>query len=173
MKKNVILSISAVIMQVFRVGIALIASLQILLFVATLIKSLPVKEIINQSESLIFNQSGFQIYELTASSPWLAFFIILQNLIILILLFNILGFGIDIVKNIHSLKTFAMDNIKAFEKISQLSVLLVIFRLIKLSPEKISVGIEFNYVFLAFGAIILTQVFKEGHRLLKENELTV
>jgi len=28
-------------------------------------------------------------------------------------------------------------------------------------------------LFLAFGAIILTQVFKEGHRLLKENELTV
>lgn len=173
MKKNVILSASAIIMQVFRVLIALIASLQILIFIGSLLNNLSLEKLIIQSQELLSNQSGLGIIDLTTISPWLAFFIVLQYLIILILLFNILGYGIDIVKNIHSLKTFTKDNISAFYKISQLSVLLVIIKFIKLSPDKIGLGIEFNYVFLAFGAIILTQVFKEGHRLLQDNELTI
>ncbi|WP_375579808.1 hypothetical protein ABWH96_01635 [Marivirga tractuosa] len=173
MKKNVILSASAIIMQVFRVLIALIASLQILIFIGSLLNNLSLEKLIIQSQELVSNQSGLSIIDLTTISPWLAFFIVLQYLIILVLLFNILGYGIDIVKNIHSLKTFTKDNISAFYKISQLSVLLVIIKFIKLSPDKIGLGIEFNYVFLAFGAIILTQVFKEGHRLFQDNELTI
>ncbi|WP_296621748.1 hypothetical protein [Marivirga sp.] len=173
MKKNVILSASAIIMQIVRVLIAVIASLQILIFIGSFTNSLSLDKLIVESQELVSNQDGFNIIDLTTISPWLAFFIVLQNLIILVLLFNILGYGNDIVKNIHSLKTFTKDNIKAFDKISQLSVLLVIVKFIKLSPDKIGIGIELNYVFLAFGAIILTQVFKEGHRLLTENELTV
>ncbi|HEY9885807.1 MAG TPA: DUF2975 domain-containing protein, partial [Vampirovibrionales bacterium] len=88
-------------------------------------------------------------------------------------LFSILGFGIDIIKNIRKNRTFSGLNIKAFDKISQLAVILFFVQFLKLTPNRLGIAIEFNYLFLAFGTIILTQVFKEGHRLLEENELTV
>lgn len=173
MQKNIILSISAVFMQIFRLVIALFAVIQIVVVLVYYFKSASLNEIIGQIQSFSVQYEGLNIYELTTSSPWLAFFLLLHNVTILLLLFIMLGQGIRIVKNIHSLKTFTIDNIKAFNRISQIAILLIIINFIKLSPDKIAVGIEFNYIFLAFGAIILTQVFKEGHRLLEDNELTV
>jgi hypothetical protein len=173
MKKNIILSISVVFMQIARILIAIIASLQVVIFVGALIKNTPISEIIIQNGDLLINQNGLSIFELTRNSPWLSFLIILQNIGVLMVVFTILGYCINIVRNIHSVKTFTIDNVNAFHKISQLSIILILIKLIKLSPDKIGLGIDFSYIFLAFGAIILTQVFKEGHRLLQENELTV
>jgi hypothetical protein len=173
MKNNIILSVSTVILQIFRVVISIGAAVQILIFIGASINNLAWEDVISVSESLVQTQSSYSLYELAVSNFWLAFFITLQNIVLIIILFQILGYGVDIIKNIHSLKTFTKDNIKAFSRISVLAIALVLVNFLKLSPERIGFTIEFSYVFFALAAIILTQVFKEGQRLLEENELTV
>ncbi|SMG52566.1 Protein of unknown function [Marivirga sericea] len=174
MKKNIILSGSLISMQILRILISLFAAIHVLIVVGFFINDLPMQEITSDFQSLIYNsKSGLQIQEFPESQHWLSFLLIVQSLSTLALLFSILGYGIDIIRNIGRKKTFTDLNIEAFDKVSQLAVILFFLQLLKLSPGRIGLAIEFNYLFMAFGAIILAEVFKEGHRLLEENELTV
>ncbi|WKV13418.1 DUF2975 domain-containing protein [Marivirga harenae] len=173
MKSNLILSISAALMQVARVVIALLAGLIIVMFIGSFVNDTIVLSEFLKSVSLSGTGSGHIVYNLREGNFWVSFFVIIQNLAILIVWFLILGYGKEIMINIKSIRTFAKDNVKAFSRISSLALLLVIIQFIALSPGKIGLKIEFSYVFFAFAAIILTQVFKEGQRLLEENELTV
>jgi len=174
MRKNVVLSVSTMIMQIIRVLISLSAAIQVVLLIGFFINDMPMQEIIPEFQKLIYNSNnGLQIQEFPENHHWLSYLLIAQNLLTLVLLFSILGYGIDIIKNIGKRKTFTDLNIEAFDKVSRLAVILFFLQLLKLSPGRIGLAIEFNFLFLAFGSIILTQVFKEGHRLLEENELTV
>lgn len=174
MKKNIILSASLVSMQILRVLISLFAAILVLIVVGSLINEFPMQENILEMQGLVFSDSnGLQVSELQETNQWLLYVILFQNLLTLALLFSILGYGVDIIRNIQRNKTFSKLTIKAFDKVSQFAVILFFVQFIKLSPDRVGIGFEFSYLFLAFGAIILTQVFKEGHRLLKENELTV
>lgn len=185
MKSNVILSISTALMQVARITIALIASIIILVFIGSFInESLDLIEIAESLSTSIIDsnfttyslkQGSFwlSVFALEERSFWLALFVILQKLLILIIWFQIFGYSKDVMNNIKSIKTFAKDNVMAFSKISRLAIGLLIIHFISLSPERISLSLKFDYLFFAFGAIILTQVFKQGQKLLDENELTV
>jgi len=173
MKKNLVLSSSLFAMQFIRILISLGAALHLVIFVGSFVNDYPVYQNIEELSSAFNNSGGAKILELSEMKNGLTYMIILQNLITLGLLFSILGYGVDIIRNIQRNKTFSESNIKAFQTVSRLAVILFFLQILKLSPDKIGIAIEFNYLFLAFGAIILNQVFKEGHRLLEENELTV
>ena len=174
MKKNIILSVGLFTMQILSILISLFAAILVLIFVGSLVNDFPLQENLLEIQSLVLNESGgLQLHELQTTNKWLLYVIIFQNLLTLTLLFSILGYGIGIIRNIQRNKTFSKPTINAFDKVSQLAIILFFVKFIKLSPIKVGIGFEFSYLFLAFGAIILTQVFKEGHRLLKENELTV
>jgi hypothetical protein len=173
MKSNIILSISTALMQVARVAIALLAAILILMFIGSFINdSINLPEFA-KSVSVLNIEPSHTLYTLKEGNFWLSVFVILQRLLILIAWFQILGYGRDIMNNIKSIKTFAKDNVIAFSKISGLAIWLLIIHFILLSPDRISLSIKFDYLFFAFGAIILTQVFKQGQKLLEENELTV
>lgn len=174
MKKNLVLSSSAFAMQFVRIIISLFAAIHVLIFVGSFTNDFPINQNINELKALVFsNPGGLKIHELSNENQWLSYTVILQNVITLSLLFAILGHGINIIRNIQHEKTFSKSNILAFDKVSQLAVILFVIQFLKLGPDKIGIGFEFSYLFLAFGAIILNQVFKEGHRLLEDNELTV
>ncbi|MGJ3234428.1 hypothetical protein [Marivirga sp.] len=173
MKSNIILSISTALMQVARVAIALLAGVLVVLVVGSFVNDSLTLSDLSFQVSFLDSESAHTIYTVAEDNFWISIIVIIQKLSVLIIWFQILGYGKDIVANIKSIKTFAKDNVKAFSNLSRLSIILLLIHIPTLSSGKIGIRLEFNYLFLAFAAIILTQVFKEGQNLMEENELTV
>ena len=173
MKNNTILSISTVVIQVARIAIATLAGLIIVVLIGSLINDPFSLSEFTSTVSIVNPGLSHALFGLKESNFWISVFVALQNLLILIAWFQLLGYGKTIISNIKSIKTFAKDNVKAFSNISKLAIFLLLIQLVTFSSEQISFSIGFSYVFFAFAAIILTQVFKEGQKLLEENELTV
>lgn len=148
MKKNIILSVSLVSMQILRILISLFAAVHVVIVMGFLVNDFPLQENIFGMQSLIFNNSdGLQIHELQTTNPWLLYVIIIKNLFTLAMLFSILGYGVEISRNIQQNRTFSKLTITAFDKVSQLAVILFFVQFIKLSTTKVGIGFEFSYLF--------------------------
>lgn len=128
-----------------------------------------------ESGQVIFNESpnAMSMNEFAQNNPVKFIFSLAQNLILLYFLYKIVANLKKVIKSINSLKTFAEGNIKAFQNISLYAFIIFCVQITKILPEKISLGFHFEPLIGAALAYVLAEVFKEGHQLMKESELTV
>jgi hypothetical protein len=176
MNKNVVLKFTTFIFSIGRVITALSIFALILLGTAAFFTEDFGAGMIFETGHLIFDRSGeanLGLSEYASTKPFQFVFSLLQNIVILFLVFKILGKLLKITRSIDNLKTFALGNAKAFHDISIYAFLIFCIQIIKILPEKISLGIHFEPLVAAALAFILSEVFKEGHQLMEDNELTV
>jgi hypothetical protein len=139
--------------------------------------------LIDEFESGIFYQSGqfiivqdtakMSMNEFARQMPVRFILTLLQNLFLLFFLHKIIVAFTKVIESISSLKTFTAANVKSFQNISLYTLIIFSIQLLKLSPDKIGFSIHFSTIIGSALAIILAEVFKEGQKLLEENELTV
>ena len=111
--------------------------------------------------------------EYARQMPLRFIFTLIQNLALLFYLYKITGELSSVIKSINSLKTFTSENILAFKNISLYAIIIFGIQSIIISPDKISFIVHFSTLVGSALAFILSEVFKEGQKLLEENELTV
>jgi hypothetical protein len=175
MNKNIVLKFTSITLKVFRVLIAV-------LFICSLILGLAAFGI-DEYESGIFFENGEVIFnkdsdkmsmnEYARQMPLRFIFTLIQNLALLFYLYKITGELSSVIKSINSLKTFTSENILAFKNISLYAIIIFGIQSIIISPDKISFIVHFSTLVGSALAFILSEVFKEGQKLLEENELTV
>lgn len=176
MKKNSVLKFTTFILSISRVLISLFFAILIIFGIASFINQDFAPGTILKTGNLIFDSPAnieLGMSEYAASKPIQFSFVLLQNMLLLVLIFQILGSILKVTRSINNPKTFAEENVKAFQKISLYSFLIFCVEIIRVSPDKISFGIHFEPLVASAFAFLLAEVFKEGHQLMKENELTV
>jgi hypothetical protein len=176
MNKNLVLKFTSVVFKISRILIALLFAFLLIIGIGAFINDDFGSGTIIRSGGMEFNspenvEEGLSSF--AKSNPVQFVFVILQNMAILVVLFNFFGSLLKIVRSINSLKTFAEGNIKAFKNVSVYAFTIFCLKLIEILPGKISFAIHFEPIVVAAFAFILAEVFKEGHQLLKDNELTV
>ncbi len=176
MNKNSVLKFTSIVFMMSRILIAVIFALLLILGIGAFINENFGSGTILRSGGIAFNSpenveeglSGF-----AKSNPVQFVFVILQNMAMLVVLFNFFGSLLKIIRSIDSLKTFAEGNIKAFKNVSLYAFIIFCLQLIEILPGKISFTIHFEPLLVSAFAFILAEVFREGHQLMKDNELTV
>ena len=89
----------------------------------------------------------------------------------------ILNEGLKVIRSIRSLATFKKKNIAAFRRMANVFLLLFFLYMFYLKQSGDGLAFTFslplNYLFAVIGCFILAEIFKEGNRLMEENELTI
>lgn len=176
MNKNSILKFTTMILSIGRIFIAFFFGILLIFGIGAFINDDFAPGTILKTGNLIFDSPAnieFGLSEYAASKPLQFSVVLVQNLVFLILVFNIFGSILKVTRSINNLKTFAEENVKAFKKISLFAFMIFSIQSIEIMPNKISFGVHFGPLIAAAFAFILAEVFKEGHQLLKDNELTV
>jgi len=175
MNKNVVLKFTLVVFTISRVLVALFFFCSLFIGLGAFV--------IQEYESGIFFESGkvilnntvdkMSMNEFARQMPIRYVFTLVQNLAVLFFLYKIIVALVRVIKSINSLKTFTIHNIEAFKNICLYALIIFGVQLIKISPEKIGFIIHFSTIIGSALAFIISEVFKEGHRLLQENKLTI
>jgi len=175
MNKNAILKFTLTVFTILRVLIALFIFCSLFVGLGAFVIEEYESGIFFESGKIIFNNTvdKMSINEFARQMPIRYTLTLIQNLALLFFLYKIIVALVRVIKSINSLKTFTIENIKAFKNISLHALIIFVIQLVKISPDKISFILHFSTIIGSALAFILSEVFKEGQKLLEENKLTI
>jgi len=108
---------------------------------------------------------------------WFMVFAFLKLAFTILCSILILNEALKIIQSIRSLDTFKKENIIAFRRMASLFFVLFVLHIFYLKENGDALAFTFSlpldYLFAVIGCFILAEIFKEGNRLMEENELTI
>lgn len=84
---------------------------------------------------------------------------------------------LKVIRSIRSLETFKEKNILAFRRMGNIFLAFFFIQMFSLTPNgdqySFSISLPLFYLFAMIGCHILAEIFKEGNKLMEENQLTI
>lgn len=172
---NKILNLALAISQVMRTFLIFILFVVVVIGIVLIIDS-------EALPFLTFQDGGFSYSTNTTDKGtrpegWLMLFSFIKFSCTIFCSILILTEGLKVISSIRSLETFQKENIQAFRRMASVFLALFILNMFNLENNGDLLSFTFrlplNYLFAVIGCFILAEIFKEGNRLMEENELTI
>ncbi|MEX0968453.1 MAG: DUF2975 domain-containing protein [Bacteroidia bacterium] len=182
MERNQILKLSVLVFKALRVFC--IIALGILAVVAVMWHISPdtLQSVYLDKDTLYYQYSGQSAgteaeISLNEMGQAAFYFNSLKLAIILLVLLYIFQRALRIIRSMKSLQTFRDNNVRQFQKIGSAFLVLALFNtfyFMEVSGHAvINFMVPFNSLLAALLGFLLAEIFKEGNRLMEENQLTV
>ncbi len=177
MERNTLLKISLVLGRIAQIMLIVVAVGLIIIFGIWLFK----EEVLSNFYFVVTGH-GFQITNNPGDSSAIALsdtgtsviiFNLIKGLMVLCILYFIIHQGISVIKSIRRLSTFRSDNVLAFRRMGGLFLLWFLIDIISVSQDAMNIKIEPNHLIGSLICFILAEIFREGNRLMEENNLTI
>ena len=174
---NKILSLALAVSQVLRSFLIFILIVVIVMGVILVVdnEALPFLRYDNGA----FNFSGQGSGEALGFRPegWFTLFTFLKLALVILSTILIITEILKVIQSIRSLDTFRQKNILAFRRMAQIFLVLFFINIFSLVQTENQVtftfGLPLEYLFAVIGCSVLSEIFKEGNKLMEENQLTI
>jgi len=172
---NRFLNFSLVLARLMQLGYILIGCL----FIYMMISSLSEGEIINRFYT---NDTDSLFVELidpdgVLTNPTSLILNAIQALLLMALYITALAFLIKIIKSIKTIHAFRENTSRHFNTIGHIMLACFVissFELTYVDPGfKFTFSLDLTFILLSFLSYVLAEIFKEGHKLWEENQLTI
>ncbi|GEM_PF-4111107 len=174
---NKILNLALAISQVLRSFLIFILIVVVVLGVILVVdnEALPFLRYNNGA----FNFSGQGSGEALGFRPqgWFTLFTFFKLALIILCTILIISEILKVIQSIRSLDTFKQKNILAFRRMAQIFLGLFFIHMFSLVQTEGQVsftfGLPLEYLIAMIGCYVLSEIFKEGNKLMEENQLTI
>ena len=175
---NKILNLAIAVSQVMRSFLVFIFIVVIVLGVILLINSESLPFLGYAEGTFNFsNQGATSDEQSTRPEGWLMIFAMLKMALTILCSILILSEILKVINSIRSLETFKNKNIIAFRRMGNIFLLLFFVQMFSLIPNGDQLSFRFSvplfYLLAVMGCYILAEIFKEGNKLMEENQLTI
>lgn len=174
---NKILNIALAISQVMRSFLIFILAVVVILGIILVADAdaLPFLEYQNGSFSFATHD---EVAEGTSRPEgWFLLFTFIELALSILFSILIINEGLKVIRSIRTLDTFKRQNIIAFRRMAYFFLSLFVVHMFSLKESQetftFTFSLPLNYLFAVVGCFILAEIFKEGNRLMEENELTI
>lgn len=172
---NKILSLALAISQVMRSFLVFILIVLAVLGVILIADNEALPFLRYDAGSFIFsqgnNESGYR------PEGWFMFILFFKLSLSIACSVLILGEAIKVISSLKTLTTFRKENIKAFRKMGYIFLVLFVINMLSIIQNATGLEMRFslplNYLLAVIGCFVLSEIFKEGNKLMEENNLTI
>lgn len=174
---NKILNLALAISQVMRSFLIFVLIAVVIAGVIMVINTEALPFIAYSDGSFVFNQGTQRAEPGIRPEGGLMLFAMLKIAATILCSILIINEILKVIRSIRSLETFKEKNILAFRRMGNIFLAFFFIQMFSLTPNgdqySFSVSLPLFYLFAVMGCYILAEIFKEGNKLMEENQLTI